>query len=429
MKIALITNCTSSSSIPVVSYLDGVTLPKGHTHEETAQEWKTRIDKALKANEGVATVKSMYTGISFRSVLQAMDHLQGVETQLFVVSLGFGLVKAEDTIASYNINMQPPMESPSSLAGIITSEVFEPIRWWSAVNRSLGSENPIAKIIASKEYDLIVVCLTNSFLGLVAADIASATQLEGFNRVRIVGPKGTHWIQKYLRHIAKRGVMLPYTKSLNDLVPGNRNDFAQRAALHFVREVLVPNKFNGDLKEHTELVRKAMGNVTSFSDQITDELLSDTIASLKEEGVTLATEAYTKALNATNLRIPFPKFQRAWGVQEESEASTEEMDDALAALDIAGMSGSAGGDTGESITTIKLFVSAVRARGGGGFTVRDVTNWAKLYFDRRKEAIPETFASPNKLGRLLSTISSEIGVTKLTNAIGGKSYRVEGSPQ
>jgi len=358
-------------------------------------------------------------------MVHALDSLRDAEVHLYIASLGFGLVRSTQTISSYNLNMQLPAESPSSLLNIVNAEPFEPIRWWGTINGVLyKEETPIARMIANKEYDLIVVALTNNFLLLVSADIASASQMEGFQNVRVLGPKGVNWLQKYMRHIAKRGVIMPYTPRMNDLIPGSRNDFAQRCAMHFFREILIPNDFKGTSAEDRERVAeklggKANGGATQSFDQA---MLNQLIEKYKTEDLTMSS-AYMKAHSEAQFPITFEKFQRAWGMQDQTETTGDEMDDALAAIQAVGLS-NVYDDQTEVMSAIRLFITALNKQGGGVFQVKDLASWAKIYYDRRNKQIPDTLQSPTKLGKILSTMSEELRVIKSMSALGGRQYEV-----
>jgi hypothetical protein len=422
MKIAVLTNCTSSSSVPVVPYLDGVAMGNGYSHTSAGEEWKKRIDRAFAQKDGLCRVKQLYTGISFRTMLQAMDHLGDVDSNLFIVSLGFGLVKAEDIIASYNLNMQESDQSASSLLNIVTEELFEPIRWWNAVNRNVhGPESPVANLITSNDYDLIIIALTNNFLHLAAADIASCCTTEAFNKVRIVGPKGNNWMLKYMRHIAKRGVIMPYGPTLNDMIPGNRLDFAQRAALHFIQKILVPSEYSTDLNLHKKMVGEIFGGRDSTGGTYDEDDVKARIEVLKVEHLNI-TDAYT-ALIKQGVQIRLDKFQRLWGMQQVQETSESDIDDAMAALNTIGIV-QGYDDQSEVIQTLRTFTNALRSRGGGKFTVGDVCDWAKIYYDRRQKKLPLTLQSRPKLGRLLPSLVGELRIIKTVNSIGAKIYEV-----
>jgi len=428
-RVAVITNCTSSGSLPVIPYLDGVALGGGFTHSAAAEEWLARVRRSEKENpEGRCTVRQMYTGMSFRSVLQVMDSLEGAkdhveEADLYIVSLGFGFVKENDVISSYNINIQPPEESPSSLSHIVTAEKFESLRWWNAINRTLyNREAPIADLIARREYDIILVALSNSFLQLVAADVASVSQIDGFQRLRILGPKGSNWMLKYIRHIAKRDVIMPYSPKLNDMIPGNRNDYPQRATLHFIKEILAPSGFEGSVQDHRQKVTDLMlPRLQTFGAQSDDHIITDFITQQREAGITSISAAYTRAVAQFSFPIRFDKFERAWGMTSQKEPTTSELDDAMEALTSIGIANEYDSQE-EVISALKLFTQALRSRGGGKFTAGDVITWSKLYFDKRQKPIPETLTNPSKLGRLISMISDDLMLIKNQNAIGGKYY-------
>jgi hypothetical protein len=423
MKIAVLTNCTATSSVPVVPYLEGSDLGDGHSHASAASEWKERIDRAINSKEGLCEVNQLYTGLSFRTITQAMDKLGAHDADLFIVSLGFGLVKSTDTIASYNLNMQEPDQSPSSLLNVITEETFVPNRWWHAVNATVhGIDNPISRLIESAEYDLVLIALTNNFLNLAAQDISASSNGKAFGKVRIVGPRANNWLLKYMRHIAKRGVIMPYSTALNDMIPGNRLDFAQRAAIHFIQNVLVRDE-KGDIETHRKMVEESQGTKGGGLVHSTVTSAKDFLTTLLEErpDITMS-EAYGQLVSAGQ-QIPFNVFQRIWGISQPEENTEDEMSSALAALSKIGIA-TGYDDQSEVVNALRLFTTALRSRGGGKFQVGDICDWAKIYYDSQKKPIPITLQSRPRLGRLMPTLCDSLKMLKTQNAIGQKIYEV-----
>lgn len=235
---AVIVPCSSRKSTRPGLQTTAVSLPQGNQNEvETA--WLER----LKGAPQVCRAGSLYAGRAIRLGKDAAAFTGG---DLFIVSAGLGLVPAEQIVPSYGLTVSG--RGPESIGPRIRGH-FDIESWWEIVSR--GPFSTAFCSIFRKELDLpVLIALTKPYARLLAPvlDRLEARELE---RVRIFGTGLTEALsERVCRQV------LPYDARLENVLPGTKADFPQRALLHFAGEGLGANP-SGNVSEHRAWVEVA----------------------------------------------------------------------------------------------------------------------------------------------------------------------------
>ena len=417
-RVAVITNCTASSSMSPAPLLEGATLPREASLGATLAEWCKRIEdtKEQEGDKYKASPFELYRGIGFHTIMNVLDGLaaKDIEVEMYIISLGFGLVKATDPIQSYNINTWGT--DPSSLQEIVTGEPFKPRRWWEGINRILNkTDSPVADLIDRKEHDLVLIATTSKFLELYASDLAKAVQYRGETNIRVVGPSlGKGYVAKDLKLLSNSDIIMPYDRRLGRKIVGNRNDFAHRCALHFVTDVL-PNDLEGSVTTHKKTVQDAMN---AMGDPIvrdrTEEISSeDLTAFLKQEGEGKSSDEVFKLLISRGVKVSHARILLL--MEGKESISTDEQEAASSAWDqIEPTAVSGDMRLQEVLEALIVFQSTAKEHTTQRvFIAKDIKIWAERYFEGLGKTLPDMFASTNKLSRLLNRSGKEIGIVKV----------------
>jgi len=141
----------------------------------------------------------------------------------------------------------------------ITLGRFDPVEWWSKI-----SNRRISETIESRPDDLFVIACSRAYLEMIMDDLLSLTE-EARSRIRIVG-NDLEQISDYELF----DYIMPYDLRLNSIdspYAGSKIDFAQRAAHHLVKEVIIKNP-DGTPKEHQQAVFASMESFGSLEDAV-----------------------------------------------------------------------------------------------------------------------------------------------------------------
>ncbi|NKC14569.1 MAG: hypothetical protein GKR94_21020 [Gammaproteobacteria bacterium] len=233
----LITACTGRKRIRATETLRAANLASG-TVDEVAAEWCRRLTQAKDRVEA----RELYAGRGFS---QALKSAERTGASLSIVSAGLGLISSEQRVPSYDLTLAP--SSDQSIARRVTGRAFEPTDWWSLIQRPERNETPVADRIRRETGRICVLALSTPYLALIARDL-DALDGADLGRVRIA----TRGVLSASASSKLAACVLPYDDRLDgpdSPIPGTRRDFAQRAATHFLSEVIeqIPH---GGLEEH-----------------------------------------------------------------------------------------------------------------------------------------------------------------------------------
>lgn len=226
MRVALITSCTNRKRVVPVRQLRAQSLSRAPL-SLLAAEWVSRLRSARVR----VPAREFYAGRSFTEALAAA---QAYDATLHIVSAGMGLIHVDDPVPAYSLTVAGRV-SDNVLTRVKDGEAA-PAQWWTALNARLRQANPLARLIASKAADLIVLALPSTYIDLVAEDLGSLSA-RAAARVRVIG----------LPSLAPRlppaliASLVAYDERLENTktgYAGTRADFVQRATRHFMTQVL-----------------------------------------------------------------------------------------------------------------------------------------------------------------------------------------------
>lgn len=231
--------------------------------------------------EHLVKAKLLYTGRSFKRALMAVNH---DVKNLYIISAGLGLIKAEDAVVPYELTTSSA--APNRVSKQIAFGGFSAEDWWSGINRQFrGSATPIADVVRQNPERMVILCLSKEYLKMVLEDLASL-RAEECKNFRIIGNDLDELLPIHLFDY-----FMPYDRRMNSsqvAMPGSNIDFGIRAVLHYVSRVL-PN--NPTLAEQKQAILDSLADVAetyvgaeNVSRRATDEEVIDLI---KEEWTAL----------------------------------------------------------------------------------------------------------------------------------------------
>jgi hypothetical protein len=243
----VITSCTNRKKHTPTDDLCVSHLNRG-TLEQTVCQWVDTIN----AQENQYASQDLYIGRSIKET-QAAAHL--LSTEPYIISAGMGLIKSSDNIPSYDLTIQ------TGTASTIQSKIVEPIfpyEWWSELNKKLNKKNPIANLINAHPNEIVLIACAEVYIKLIEKDLETLS-LENLNRIRIFGPQHP---KKFPQSI--QNIIMPYDQRFDGPdgpIRGTRTDFAQRALLHFSKEIWINEPYPDALENHYALVNNLMNKM------------------------------------------------------------------------------------------------------------------------------------------------------------------------
>lgn len=260
----LLTNCTARKSRPVTAGLSLTDLPR-QTLRGLARDWAGRL---YRASDRVPAEK-LYQG---RAMREAEAAAKQSRARLVIVSAGVGLVSAETPIPSYEatITIGHPQNPNNRVRGVSASSAD----WWLELTTALGQDSPVLELIRGVEpTSLVILALSRPYLAMLENELLSL-DTEQLTRIRIISHGPQEWLPMQLR-----GQMIVYSASFDGPKspnPGTKSDFAQRAARHFVTEIL-PNCATGSAGEHQSMVDRKLGALPTPKQHARKRLSDDEI--------------------------------------------------------------------------------------------------------------------------------------------------------
>lgn len=237
---AIIVPCTSRKFHRPTADGSAVSLTCG-SQESVQTAWLERLTHLPAAH----TPRALYGGRGFQLSCRAAE-VAGAP--LFIVSAGLGLVADETRIPAYGLTISN--NGDESIARRINSGGFSPINWWRAVTQGPCSQ-ALSEIFKTPDERPIIFALTHPYAEMISDDLATLSDAQ-VARLRIIGLS-----IKSALPLRLRANLLPYDERLQQIIPGTRSDFAQRALYHFVSSGLkeLPQ---GSINSHQAWVSAAL---------------------------------------------------------------------------------------------------------------------------------------------------------------------------
>ena len=244
----LITNCTARKRLRAPANLQINSVPRGPMLE-MAQEWAQRVRLA----PCLLPARRMYMG---RGILESGRAAALADGDLYVLSAGLGLVKANEAIPSYEATISGT--SDNNLIRRSRSGRDSSPEWWQHLTQSLGTPQPLRLLVENSPPDTIVIAaISRPYLFMVAAELA-ALSARDLQRMRIL----SHGSPRGLPSILE-SVVISYGEQFDgpdSPLPGTKADFLQRAAVHFVGNVINAGG-SGTSDDHRFQVQASLSNM------------------------------------------------------------------------------------------------------------------------------------------------------------------------
>ncbi|MBQ0961911.1 hypothetical protein KAK06_23440 [Ideonella sp. 4Y11] len=203
-----------------------VTLPllrKGAPVSSIAKTWAAELAKA----QSVHRASQLYAGRTFRDAQRASQLLGAM---LYVASAGLGLVGEDQYVPAYDLTVATSGATIHPQLDAVSASTAD---WWAALTSALGQPNSLATLATVNRLAIVYVAMPGTYLSMLADELASLPD-DVLTRLRIF--TSPSWAATAPARLAKQ--VLPYDDRLETTrFTGTRNDFAQRALLHFLEEL------------------------------------------------------------------------------------------------------------------------------------------------------------------------------------------------
>lgn len=419
MHFNLFTTCTSSGTVDSSELLNGKRLEPFQTHSDMADYWSSTVKEMDVKHLQLAS--SLYTGVSFRAAQKIIATLKqaGHTVDLYIMSIGYGLIDPEEKIFPYNLSLIYDLTNGSaSMYRLIGGEKFNPELWWELINGIHGrSRSPIFEVIKKDTSAINLMCTSATFLGMVASDVYKAVH-EFNNTVIILGPSNTSQYVKAPKRLLVNGNIIPIDKDKLSLkIPGNKFDQAQRAGIYLINKFLEADPSSNPLltpNTSVEFLTDILYGSRAKGVGKTSADYANLIEELKTSGKSM-TEAHQGLLSNGHM-IPAKAFQLMW--DPESVKQLEEENDEDAAISSLQNIGLVTPDNEEESTELLfVFRNAIIKGGFTGtlFGANQIHTWAKTYCEKTNKDVPGKFQSPQKLTHFIKHIGPTMNIFPADN--------------
>jgi hypothetical protein len=220
-RTIVITNCTNRKRVKgALLALDESALKRPLA--QIANDWCRQVQLA----ETVAEAQEVYGG---RSIADAKEAARLAQAELFIISAGLGLVRGSEQIPAYDLTVTA---GEDSIASVLKREGKQAADWWELLVKKFGPQRSVKTLVQQQPGALIFLALPSSYLRLIERELEQLKAVDARLRI-ITSAYGADQLPSNLR-----SCVLPYDERLNgSKYAGTRNDFPQRALLHFVREL------------------------------------------------------------------------------------------------------------------------------------------------------------------------------------------------
>jgi hypothetical protein len=219
-QYAVVTNCTGRKLHKGARTSLTISMAAAST-AELAAKWVSALAHAEPAGEAQA----FYAGRSFQDARAAAQQLN---SPLWIVSAGLGLVHFKEQVPAYDLTVGPGTNSVTPLVKASGDQLGD---WWRAL-ASLRNQTPtpLADLLSKHRNAILLLALPTTYLALVANELAGLRPAEA-KRLRIF----TSYSWARTAPPALLPALMPYDERLESTaLAGTRHDFPQRALLHFV---------------------------------------------------------------------------------------------------------------------------------------------------------------------------------------------------
>lgn len=180
--------------------------------DDVAAAWLGLLSSATPTTKAA----DLYQGRAFKLACSAAKELGA---DLAVVSAGLGWVRGNALVPGYDLTF-----ADGAIATHV-SDLFKPAQWWRRVVNGPFSTDPHADL---SERSRVLACVSREYAPLFEIALSDVPP----ERLRIFGAG----LQRILSPSLALS-LLPYDERLDTVLGGTRSDFAQRALMHYVRNI------------------------------------------------------------------------------------------------------------------------------------------------------------------------------------------------
>lgn len=241
-RYVVLTNCTGRKLQHGVS-IDDEALAASSSLNELASIWCSQLNRA-----GVSyRADALYAGRSFQDARKAASLL---DARLLIASAGLGLIAASDCVTAYDLTVSP---SGASILPTLRRLNANTADWWSIVNAMRGQPTPVLSAMTEGDQGIWFIAMPSTYLAMITNELEQLPA-DAQRRLRIFTSPA--WLRSAPKSLAAQ--VLPYDDRLEGThYAGTRNDFPQRAMLHFIENV---HKASLTIEEATAAVLATMSN-------------------------------------------------------------------------------------------------------------------------------------------------------------------------
>lgn len=221
-RYVVLTNCTGRKLQQGVS-IGGEALASSSSLSELASVWCSQ----LKSTGVSHRAEALYAGRSFQDARKAASLLNA---RLLIASAGLGLIAASDCVTAYDLTVSP---SGTSILPTLRRLNADTADWWSTVNAMRGQPTPVLSAMTEGDQCIWFIAMPSTYLSMIAKELA---QLPADTKRRLRIFTSPAWLRSAPKSLAVQ--VLPYDDRLEGThYAGTRNDFPQRAMLHFIENL------------------------------------------------------------------------------------------------------------------------------------------------------------------------------------------------
>lgn len=240
----VLTSCGKRKSCDPSPALRAGALPAGGP-ASVAKAWAGRVAAARTR----IPARQLYQGRAFREAELAA---RPIAAEVYIISAGLGLVRADDPIPAYSLTVA---SGPDNILSRI--EMSHPLLasiWWRELTAT--SQSPSFEGLFAGCAGFVLLAAGRSYLSMISQELASLCASDR-QRLRLFTAGSRDSIPDDLQCMT-----MPYDRRLEALPgrAGTLSDFAQRALRHFV-EVILPVSPEGDVAAHAAAVGAALEGV------------------------------------------------------------------------------------------------------------------------------------------------------------------------
>jgi hypothetical protein len=245
----VVTCCTDRKRGKPNQVLQARDLTPG-SYRDVAAAWLRRIEASSAENQA----KAVYCGRAFSEALAAASHL---ESPMWIVSAGLGLVRANEPIPTYSLTVS--RGAPDSILTKIVEDQPRSRDWWAALVAEGAASRSLHGIVNETANTIVLISLSAAYAKMLENEFEAMAE-DQIDRLRIFGLS----LDRALPERFHRAVM-PYDRRLDGTdspLPGTLTDFSTRAMRHFAQMARTGEIKLEDLREDRTVVLSKLSGWT-----------------------------------------------------------------------------------------------------------------------------------------------------------------------